>query len=43
MLNYLVNVKYNNTEFLPIDVWFTDQNRKQPEIKDNVNTRLIIA
>ena len=32
-----------NTEFLFIEVWFTDQNSKQLEIEDNVNMTLIIG
>ena len=31
-----------NTEFLSIEVWFTDQNNKQLEIEDDVNIILII-
>ena len=30
-----------NTEFLSIEVWFTDQNSKPLEIEDNVNMTLI--
>ena len=32
-----------NTEFLVIEVWFTDQNSNQLEIEDNVNMTLIIG
>ena len=32
-----------NTEFLSIEVWFTDQNSKQLEIEDDVNIILIIG
>ena len=32
-----------NTEFSSIEVWFTDQNSKQLEIEDDVNTILIIG
>ena len=32
-----------NTEFLFIEVWFTDQNSEPLEIKDNVNLALIIG
>ena len=32
-----------NTEFLSIEVWFTDQNNKQLEIEDDVNIILIIG
>ena len=31
-----------NTEFLEIEIWFTDQNNKSLEIEDNVNITLII-
>ena len=31
-----------NTEFLFIDVWFTDQNIKPLEIEDNVNMTFVI-
>ena len=30
-----------NTEFLSIEVWFTDQNNESFEIEDNVNITLI--
>ena len=32
-----------NVEFSFIEVWFTDQNSKPLEIKDNVNLTLIIG
>ena len=32
-----------NTEFLFIEVWFTDQNSKPLEIEDNINLTLIIG
>ena len=32
-----------NTEFFPIEVWFTDQNSKSLEIEGNVNMLLIIG
>ena len=32
-----------NTEFLSIEVWFTNQNSKQLEIEDDVNIILIIG
>ena len=32
-----------NTEFSFIEVWFTDQISKAPEIEDNVNVTLIIG
>ena len=31
-----------NTEFLFVEVWFTDQNSEPLEIEDNVNLALII-
>ena len=31
-----------NTEFLFIEVWFTDQNNDSLKIEDNVNLTLII-
>ena len=31
-----------NTEFLSIEIWFTDQNIKPLEIEDNVNLTLLI-
>ena len=33
----LVFLKTMNTEFLEIEIWFTDQNNNAPEIEDNVN------
>ena len=32
-----------NTEFPSVEVWFTDQSSKAPEIEDNVNLTLIIG
>ena len=32
-----------NTEFSYVEVWFTDQSRKELEIEDNVNLTLIIG
>ena len=32
-----------NTEFSFVEVWFTDQSNKAPEIEDNVNLTLIIG
>ena len=32
-----------NTEFSSVEVWFTDQSSKPPEIEDNVNLTLIIG
>ena len=31
-----------NSEFLFIDVWFTDQNSKPLDIEDNINITLVI-
>ena len=38
----LVFLKTMNTEFLEIEIWFTDQNNNALEIEDNVNISLII-
>ena len=38
----LVFLKTMNTDFLEIDIWFTDQNNNALEIEDNVNIYLII-
>ena len=38
----LVFLKTMNTEFLEIEIWFTDQNNNAIEIEDNVNLSLII-
>ena len=38
----LIFLKTMNTEFLEIDIWFTDQNNNTLEIEDNVNVSLII-
>ena len=32
-----------NTEFSSVEVWFTDQSSKAPEIKDNFSLTLIIG
>ena len=37
----MLNTK--NTEFSPIEVWFTDQNSEPIEIKGNVDMTLIIG
>ena len=39
----LTMLNTTNTEFSSIEVWFTDQNRKQLEIEDNFNMTLIIG
>ena len=39
----LTMLSTTNTEFLFIEVWFTDQNSEPLEIKDNVNLTLIIG
>ena len=39
----LTMLNITNTEFSSIEVWFTDQNSKPLEIKDNVNMTLIIG
>ena len=39
----LTMLNTTKTVFPSIEVWFTDQNRKQLEIEDNVNTTLIIG
>ena len=36
-------LKTTNTEFLFIEIWFTDQNNRPLEIEDNVNIPLIIG
>ena len=38
----LIFLKTMNTEFLEIEIWFTDQNNNSLEIEDNVNISLII-
>ena len=38
----LVFLKTMNTDFLELEVWFTDQNNNALEIEDNVNISLII-
>ena len=35
--------KTTNAEFLFIEIWFTEQNNRPLEIKDNVNVTLIIG
>ena len=39
----LMMLNTTNTEFFPIEVWFTDQNSKSLEIEGNVNMLLIIG
>ena len=39
----LTMFKTQNSEFLQIKVWFTDQNNNSLEIEDNVNITLIIS
>ena len=39
----LTMLSTTNTEFSFIEVWFTDQNSKPLEIKDNVNLTLIVG
>ena len=39
----LTMLKTTNSEFLFIEVWFTDQNNRLLEIEDNVNITLIIG
>ena len=39
----LTMLNTTNTEFLFVEVWFTDQNSKQLEIEYNVNMTLIIG
>ena len=39
----LIMLNTANTEFSSIEVWFTDQKSKPPEIEDNVNFTLIIG
>ena len=36
------SLKTFNSEFSYIEVWFTDQNSKPPEIEDKINTTLVI-
>ena len=38
----LVFLKTMSTDFLEIEIWFTDQNNNALEIEDNVNISLII-
>ena len=39
----LTMLKTTNAEFSFIEIWFTDQNNRPLEIKDNVNITLIIG
>ena len=39
----LTMLNTTSTEFLFIEVWFTDQNSRQLKIEDNVNMTLIIG
>ena len=39
----LTMLSTTNTEFLPIEVWLTDQNSELLEIKENFNMALIIG
>ena len=39
----LTIIKTTNSKFPFIQVWFTDQNNRPPEIEDSVNITLIIA
>ena len=39
----LIMPKTTNAEFQSIQLWFTDQNNRQLEIKDSVNITLIIG
>ena len=41
--NSLTMLGTTNTEFLFIEVWFTDQNSEPLESEDNVNLKLIIG
>ena len=41
-LHSLTILNTTNTEFLSIEVWFTDQNSKPLETEDNVKMTLII-
>ena len=36
-------LKTTDAEFSFIEIWFTDQNNRPPEIEDNVNITLIIV
>ena len=42
-LHSLTMLNTRKTEFLSIEVWFTDWNSKYLEIEDNVNMTLIIG
>ena len=37
-----ISLKIINSEFSYIDVWFTDQNSKQLELEDKMNTTSVI-
>ena len=39
----LIMLNTRNTEFLSIEVWFTDQNSEPLGIEDNVNSTLIVG
>ena len=39
----LTMLQTTNAEFSFIEIWFTDQNNRAPEIEDNVNITLIIG
>ena len=39
----LAMLKTTNAEFSFIEVWFTDQNNRPPEIEGNVNITLVIG
>ena len=43
LLHPLTMLSTTNTEFLPIEVWLTDQNSEPLEIEDNFNMALIIG
>ena len=40
---YFISLKAFNSEFLYIEVWFTDQNSKPLEIEDKTNITLVIT
>ena len=40
--NYFYFLETFNSEFLYIEVWFTDQNSKSLEIEDKINIALVI-
>ena len=41
-LKNFIFLKTFDSEFLYIEVWFTDQNSKQLEIEDKINITLVI-